>query len=231
MIPRVDGYDPGTTPFSVFVMRPGKNSTLGWEYCGEYILLSEMRGTTGAHCVPQSTKNFILHDIKSSLSRPNGLWHDFMKRYKEEILGECELDPSPAGPTRLIRFAGKEPEPDDEGKEREDRIDRESHERASDAAKARALGLDNEDLSHIEFAELLVHYDDFYGSLAIQFVSYDEEMYKYVKEGRTTKNKHNKKRAEGEPCAKASDWYNIMDQKLDENHRQSKRKRKLQQEP
>ena len=40
-------------------------------------------------------------------------------------------------------------------------------------------------------------------------------MYSFVKEGETTKNKYNKTRAPGEPCAKASDWYNVMDQQVE----------------
>ena len=217
-------YNPLTEPFSVFVMRSVKGSTLGWEYCGEYVLLNDLKGFIGAHCVTETTKKFILNDIKMSLNRVNGEWHKGLERRRAKILKECERDQSPPGPTRLIRLANNEPEPDDEGKEREERLDRESREKASDAAKARALGLDNKDLSEMEFAKRLVHYDDFYGSYSIKFVNYDEEMYDFVKEGMTTKNKYNKKRAEDEPCANASDWYNIMDQQLEENDREVRRK-------
>jgi len=67
----------------------------------------------------------------------------------------------------MIRFINKELEPNNEGKEQEDKLDRESRERATDAAKARALGLDNEDLSDIDFENQLIHYDAFYDSYAI----------------------------------------------------------------
>ena len=207
-----DEYDPEKCPFSVFVMRYVGSSTLGWEYCGEYVLFNDLRGTTAASNVSQTSKAFIISDIKKSLQRDNGYWHEGIKYKRAHIMEECARDPSPPGPTRLIRFINNDPEPDDEGEERKERIEKEDKERATNAAKARALGLDNENLSAIEFAKRLVHYDDFYGSYAIQFVRYDDDMYDFVKDGMTTKNKHNKKRAANEPCAKASDWYNIMDQ-------------------
>lgn len=216
-----------TTPFSVFVMRPVKGSTLGWEYCGEYILLDKLMGTTAAHCVSSLTKKCIINDIQRSLNGVNGLWHDGIQRWRDKVLDECDADPtSPPGPTRLIRFINNEPEPKDEGKERDDRLDRESRERATSAAKARALGLDNINLSGMDYARRLVHWDDFYESYAIKFVRYDEDIYNFVKYGMTTKNRDNKKRVEDEPCAKASDWYNIMDQQLEENGREMKKQRK-----
>ena len=229
MFPRPrDDYDALTTPFSVFVQRLGKgHSTLGWEYCGEYILFDDLKGIQAAHTVSLACKKQRLFDIQKSIKRPNGCWHDKLAEYRREILNACKLDSSPPGPQRLIRFINDEPEPNDEGKDREERLDRESRERASDAAKARALGLDNPELSDIEFAKRLIHYDPFYGSYAIKFVRYDEEMYNFVKKGMTNKNKDNKMRASGETtCAKASDWYNIMDMQLDQNDREEKRNRK-----
>ena len=215
MFPREDGFDPFTTPFSVFVRRCVNKSALGWEYCGEYVLLSDLRGTMGALSVSSLSKNCIVDDIQRSLKCPNGHWHERIDYWRNRILNECLDDPSPAGPTRLIRYINEEPEPNDEGKERDERREKESKEKATSAAKARACGLDNVDISDIEFAKRLVHYDDFYGSYAIKFVSYDESMYSFVKEGETTKNKYNKTRAPGEPCAKASDWYNVMDQQVE----------------
>mmetsp|Transcript_47128 Transcript_47128/g.98811 ORF Transcript_47128/g.98811 Transcript_47128/m.98811 type:complete len:655 (+) Transcript_47128:94-2058(+) len=223
-----DEYDPEKCPFSVFVMRTVKQTTLGWEYCGEYVLLDVLKGTTRAHNVSQDDKKFIFNDIKKSLERENGLWHDHIEYLREKIMEKCERDPSKPGPTRLIRlgFIRNEPEPEDEGKEREERLERESREKATDAAKARALGLNKKNLSHIEFARRIIHYDDFYGSYSIKFVKYDEEMYDFVKNGMTTKNKRNKKRAENEPCAKAIDWYNIMDQQIEGNEKERKKQMK-----
>mmetsp|Transcript_4873 Transcript_4873/g.12229 ORF Transcript_4873/g.12229 Transcript_4873/m.12229 type:complete len:212 (+) Transcript_4873:1210-1845(+) len=207
-------------------MRSFKHSTLGWEYCGEYMLLDDLKGTTAAYCISVRNKKFILQDINKSLSRLNGYWKDGIQYWRDKIRVTCENDSSRAGPARLIRLANKEPEPDDGGREREERLDRESREKATSAAKARALGLDDEGLSHTEFARRLMDYDDFFGSYAIKFVRYDESMYDFVKDGMTTKNMRNKRRAEDEPCAKASDWYNIMDQQLEENDRREKKQRK-----
>lgn len=222
-----NGHNPEVEPFSVFVMRIVGSSTLGWEYCGEYVLLDRLEGTVRAHCVSTESKRFILSDIRRSLDKPSGLWREGIDDYRFDILEKCARDPSPAGPTRLIRLRNGWPEPDDEGEEREERLDRESREKATDAAKARALGLDRsrEDLSDADFAKWLVHYDDFYRSFAIKFVRYDEAMYDFVKDGMTTKNKDNKRREENEPCAKASDWYNIMDQQLEGNERKQKKRR------
>jgi len=139
------------------------------------------------------------------------------------------VDQSPPGPTRLIRLAQDEPEPNDTGQERGDRIEKESKEKASSAAKARALGLNNTNLSDNEFAERLVHYDDFYSSYTIKFVTYDESVYNFVKRGETTEDKNNNSRKEGKPCAKAIDWYNIMDQQVvgnDKNKMKKKKKKK-----
>ena len=97
------------------------------------------------------------------------MWHDIIRRNREEILRECKRDPSPPGPAHLIRFIRGQAEPNDEGKEREDQRERESRERATSAAKARALGLDRPDLSDMDFAKRLIHYDDFYGSYSIKF--------------------------------------------------------------
>ena len=173
-------------------------------------------GTTTAHCVSRSDKKRILRDAQRSLSSPNGLWHGVIQEWRDEIMDECAADPTQPGP-RLLRLINNLPEPNDEGKVREARLKREKREKATNAAKARALGLDDESLSAMEFARRLIRYDEFYGSYAIKFVRYDEEMYEFVKEGMTTKNRHNKKRGLGEPCAMASDWYAVMDQQLEEN--------------
>jgi len=229
MIPQEEGYDPLTTPFSVFAMRRHKSSTLGWEYCGDYVLFDDLKGTDRAQCVTSICKQSIVNDIKRSLSCKDGHWHDGIASWRERIGIKCLNDQSSPGPTRLIRLARDEPEPNDTGQEREDRIEKESKEKASSAAKARALGLNNTNLSDNEFAERLVHFDDFYSSYTIKFVCYDESVYNFVKRGETTKDKNNNSRKGGKPCAKAIDWYNIMDQQVvgnDENKSKKRKKRK-----
>mmetsp|Transcript_9433 Transcript_9433/g.17067 ORF Transcript_9433/g.17067 Transcript_9433/m.17067 type:complete len:124 (+) Transcript_9433:187-558(+) len=121
---------------SVFCFCYGQSSTLGWEYCGEYVLLDNLKGTTRAPCVSQESTKFILNDITQSLKRAKGEWHRSINIRRERIMEECKRDASPPGPTRLIRFINEESEPEDEGKEREDRLDGERREKATNAAKA-----------------------------------------------------------------------------------------------
>ena len=64
-----------------------------------------------------------------------------------------------------------------------------------------------------DFVELLMRLEEFHQNYPVEFVSYDERVYNYVKGGETPCNATGKKRARGEPCAKASDWYAYYDQK------------------
>ena len=91
---------------------------------------------------------------------------------------------------------------------------------------AKDLGLHDPNLSQVEFAEQLVEWDDFYHSHQIVFKHYDETIYDFVKDGKTTKNKNNKRKKAGEPCAKASDWYAILDQQVETCNKEAKKKRK-----
>ena len=91
---------------------------------------------------------------------------------------------------------------------------------------AKGLGLHDSGLSRSDFAEKLVEWDDFYHSHQIVFKHYDDAVYDYVKDGKTTKNRYNKKRKAGEPCAKASDWYAILDQQVESCNKEAKKKRK-----
>ena len=99
--------------------------------------------------------------------------------------------------------------------------------RATLSAKDLGLYDPKRKLSQVQFAEKLVDWDDFYRSNQIVFKHYDETIYDFVKDGETTKNKNNKKREAGEPCAKASDWYAILDQKVESYNKQAKKKRAL----
>ena len=122
-----------------------------------------------------------------------------------------------------MRLANGEAEPDDEGKERDDRLKRECSEKATSTARARALRLD-QDLSKEAFDEKLLDFDgkilendilcvltaltNFFFCFRlhfdiIEFVTYDEEVYNFVKDGETTKNRYNRLRKNGEPCCLA----------------------------
>ena len=82
---------------------------------------------------------------------------------------------------------------------------------SSDAIRLRELGLDNPKLTPEEIADRIVNWEGFHKSKPVQFVSYDEDMYSFVSPGETTRNSSGIKKKEGEPCAKASDWYAKLD--------------------
>ena len=83
-----------------------------------------------------------------------------------------------------------------------------------DADRLRSLGLDDENLSDREFAEKLVQWEGFFHQHPVKFVRYDEEMYNFVKEGETTRDKDGKLVSKSsKQCARASDWYNELDQR------------------
>jgi HRD ubiquitin ligase complex, ER membrane component len=190
--------------FSVFVKRTVKQQCLGWEYCGEYRSDEDaLVGVQSAHTVPKATKDIILSIVLESLNRANGEWKSRLEEWKERISQWCKEDSSPAGPKWLVDgHSGP-------------RSDEETKEKASNAARARALGF-CENITLAQLAKLLVEYDPFYESDIIEFIRYDEEIYNYVKAGETTKNYLNKSRKKGtdertKAAAKASDWYAIYD--------------------
>jgi hypothetical protein len=86
-----------------------------------------------------------------------------------------------------------------------------NHPTSKDAESLISLSLDKVNMSDEEFAEKVVHWEKFLSDTIVKFVSYDEDMYAFVKEGETTHNKHGKKMKDGESCAKASDWYDELD--------------------
>lgn len=87
---------------------------------------------------------------------------------------------------------------------------------SGEAAELRSLGLDNEHLSDYEFVEKVVYWQGFLPHKSVKFVRYDEKMYEFVSDGFTTRDKDGKIRnVSGKPPAKASDWYNELDQRVE----------------
>lgn len=84
---------------------------------------------------------------------------------------------------------------------------------SGEAEELKSLGLDNDQLNDAEFIEKAVYWQGFLEHYSIKFVRYDEKMYDFMKDGLTTKNKNGKERKGGEPPAKASDWYAVLDQR------------------
>ena len=226
-------------PFSVFMMRalPGK-PTLGWEYCGDYkgcLEDDDILGITGSvQNKGEVTKKCLLSDILQSLSGPGGDWHEPIKCWRELILNEIEqegiedakaksrieylrrnLDGQETKSLRkelqkLERILQKKEEILEEW-----RADRKSGRRPSLAVRSQELGFSH-DMPDKDLARLILEFDEFYKEKLIEFVGYNEEIYNYVKDGETTKNAKNKTRESCEPCAKASDWYAIIDQQVEQ---------------
>ena len=130
-------------------------------------------------------KKKMLSDIVKSLKNPGGTWNVSVTRWKQKLNDELAKDSSAPAINS-----------------------------ASLAARARALGY-HEDMSLEDMASsVLLKLNEFYADKVIRFVEYDETVYEYIKEGETTRNAEGKKRRPGEACAKASDWYRILDQRV-----------------
>jgi hypothetical protein len=177
-------------PFSVFMRR----GNLGNEYCGDYKYAQDpdVANYRRASDVPEGSKTKMLKDMLTSLESNEGEWRGGLEDLKIEYNNQLANDPSPAD----IRDT------------------------ASVAARLRALGY-HSDMSLEDMAQKIVlNMNEFFGDHVIKFVGYDEQIYEYVKAGETTKNASGKSRRRGkngkycEPCAKASDWYNKLDQKV-----------------
>ena len=82
------------------------------------------------------------------------------------------------------------------------------------AARLRALGYTPRRTTDEELAKLVVDIDEFHTTYEVKFVEYREEVYDFVKDGMTTRNKYGRKRTRDERCALASDWYDIYDQMI-----------------
>lgn len=183
--------------------KPHANSEgklLGWEYCGVYKYggdpdIQDMHESALSFS-PASKKKIATKVFESSKSE-DGYGRYRLDHWRRELKGELMKDKSPPGPRWMIERRSPSEE---ERKERPYPL----------AARARALGfkatMTDEALSH-----LIVHLDENYTLVPIEFVRYDEAVYNYVKAGKTTKNGQGKKKENGEEAAKASDWYAFFD--------------------
>ena len=190
--------------FHVFMKRCHKNHVLGWEYCGKYKYVGdeEMTMYASAHGKKTNDREFILSDMKRSLTKPNGSWHSSVEYWIHKLDRLLMKDNSPAAPTWLIE---KRKPTEEEAKEPCPSL----------AARARALGY-KPNLSKCEVAEVLVWLNEFFSLKPIAFVEYDEVMYNYVKEGESTRSSVDFRRGKqpGEHCVRASDFYALHDQTI-----------------
>ena len=195
-------------PFSVFMRRTLKNGrdSFGWEYCGEYICTDpegDVITWTSAHTLTCSERNKMITDIVSSCKKPDGAHVPGMEKWRNDLAAALLTDPAPATDVPLWMIEDRLPT----SAELEDAPP------VSLAARARAFGF-RPGIPIETLAEIVVRLDEFRETEPIKFLSYDENVYNYVCKGETTKNSRAKKKRDGEPCAKASDWYAHFDQQI-----------------
>ena len=197
-------FEPGKV-VAVFMRRsiPGKNTVLGWEYCGNYAYRSNEDNLgecyCSAHSLSEATKKAKLESIMKSIHSKQGDWIDRLQGWRDQIVAAQKSDDSPSAPQWLV--------------ERQTPTKEELQEkRASLAARSRALGF-RESMTNEEFAKLMIEIDEFHEERIMTFVEYDEKIYDFVKDGETTRNAKGQTRHFEEPCAKASDFYAYLDAK------------------
>ena len=195
--------------FAVFMKRTLNNSTeFGWEYCGHYRLIDPEMVFFSAHALSDGAKAKMVHDIVESIKRPQRYWISRVAKWRAKLTSALEIDHSEPGPPWMVE--GRIPTYE------ETTVQRDADDRPivySLAARARALGF-HPHVPGEELAKIMVQLDEFHGETTIRFVEYKEEMYDFVKDGETSRNAQGKPRKNGEPCAKASDWYSCLDQHI-----------------
>ena len=178
----------------------GGGKLLGWEYCGIYKYggdpdIEDMHESALSFS-PASKKKIARKVFEFSKSK-DGYGRYRLDYWRRRLKGELVKDKSPPGPRWIVERRSPSEE---ERKERPYPL----------AARARALGfkakMTDEALSH-----LIVHLDENYTLVPIEFVRYDEAVYDYVKAGKTNKNAKGDMKVIGEEAAKASDWYAFFD--------------------
>ena len=162
---------------------------------------------TSAYTIDRRDRDKIVKDILTYLKSSKSRWHEKLSEWRQELAYSLENDPSPAADAPIWFREDRRPTIAelDNWKEM-------GNKKKSMAARARVVGYHSE-MSDKDLVEALVRFDEFHSSEALRFVEYDERVYNYVKAGETNFNAAGKRRADGEPCAKASDWYAYYDQK------------------
>jgi len=197
-------------PFSVFMQRKMGAVCIGWEYCGEYEAVDpneEMIQFTSAYTIDRRDRDKIARHILTYLKNPDSVWHGELDYWHHVLTHSLENDPSSAADTPIWFREDRRPTIAelDNWKDM-------GNKRSSMASRARAVGY-HSTMTDKDLVEVLVRFDEFHRSEPVRFVEYDERVYNYVKAGETIYNAAGKRRTEGEPCAKASDWYAYYDQK------------------
>jgi len=186
---------------------------MGWEYIGNYKYSSSLDDDNadaedlGGYSYWESASNFSRASkkkiaektLQSSLSE-TGYGRREIDEWRQRIMAALERDDSPAAPSYLVEK--REPTED----EKRDKL-------PSMAARARALGFD-EDMSDRDFLYLLVELNEFHKQINVEFVEYDEHVYEYVKNGKTKNNRFGKKATAHSPAATAGDWYDFAEEHM-----------------
>lgn len=82
-----------------------KGKLLGWEYCGEYLVVDH--GIEGMYESPKDDrdKNYVIDNLKKSLLSPNSWVHVSIKYDKEEIKRVLKYEPD-SGEAKELRALG-----------------------------------------------------------------------------------------------------------------------------
>lgn len=104
--------DPYRVPFSIFMKRTfvhkqQKPKQLGWEYCGEYILVDDDAEEHWMFTLPsrERDRHYIAANIKHSLKTSCGWWHVGVDMRREQIERILENSPN-SGDAEKLRSLG-----------------------------------------------------------------------------------------------------------------------------
>jgi hypothetical protein len=142
---------------------------LGWEYVGnfKYIGDKDLVVWESSFNFTNVMKKEIAGKVyKSSQAQGDSYGKHTLQRWRNILMAALHEDPSPAGPLYMIE-------------QRDPTSEEKKAPRASLAARARALGMEDATISDQNLANILVQLDEFHQQHVIQFVEYDERIYEY----------------------------------------------------
>ena len=155
----------------------------------------EMMGTSALSFSPVTKRKIAANTLASA--RNNGYGRRRLDYWRKRLQKATKEDRSPPGPNWMVE---KRWPTDEERKEGQYPI----------AARARALGY-RSGISDELLCEIMLNLDEYFTLVPIKFKRYQQEVYDYVKEGKTNKDPMGKIIRDGRTPALASDWYDFLD--------------------
>ncbi len=166
-----------------------ENRILGWEYVGNY------------RCITDS--DLVTWECANNFTQAGK--HEIATKYLKS--SQCQGDDT-YGRRAIDRWRNLLTE--EEKKETENAID----DPKSLFARAKALGF-RSDMNDKDLMYIMVELNEFHQQEIIEFVNYDERVYKFCSKGPTTKNSNGAIQArEGGNLATARDWYNFANENM-----------------